>query len=178
MTSLDLVVKNVRVVRPRQPTVERLDLGVKDGRFALVAPEIPAGHAREIFDGRGLLAFPGLVDAHTHVGIYAPLADDAVTESKAAAMGGVTTMLTYFRTGQYYLNRGGSWRDFFPDVLKLSEDRYWCDYAYHLAPIESLHLEGWKGSPSSTACRRSRSSCSTAATGSTAGPTTMPSAAS
>ncbi len=37
MTSLDLVVKNVRVVRPRQPTVERLDLGVKDGRFALVA---------------------------------------------------------------------------------------------------------------------------------------------
>ena len=141
MTSLDLVVKNVRVVRPRQLTVERLDLGVKDGRFALVAPEIPAGHAREVFDGRGLLAFPGLVDAHTHVGIYAPLADDAVTESKAAAMGGVTTMLTYFRTGQYYLNRGGSWRDFFPDVLKLSEDRYWCDYAYHLAPIESLHLE-------------------------------------
>ena len=141
MTSLDLVVKNVRVVRPRQPTVERLDLGVKDGRFALVAPEIPAGHAREVFDGRGLLAFPGLVDAHTHVGIYAPLADDAVTESKAAAMGGVTTMLTYFRTGQYYLNRGGSWRDFFPDVLKLSQDRYWCDYAYHLAPIQSLHLE-------------------------------------
>src|SRR5204862_105461 len=73
--------------------------------------------------------------------IYAPLADDAVTESKAAAMGGVTTMLTYFRTGQYYLNRGGSWRDFFPDVLKLSQDRYWCDYAYHLAPIQSLHLE-------------------------------------
>src|SRR3989442_14155929 len=56
-------------------------------------------------------------------------------------MGGVTTMLPYFRTGQYYLNRGGSWRDFFPDVLKLSEDRYWCDYAYHLAPIEILHLE-------------------------------------
>lgn len=108
MTSLDLVVKNVRVVRPRQAGIERLDLGVKDGRFALVAPEISTGHAREVFDGRGLLAFPGLVDAHTHVGIYAPLADDAVTESKAAAKGGVTTMLTYFRTGQYYLNRGGS----------------------------------------------------------------------
>src|SRR5213593_3717869 len=141
MTSLDLVVKNVRVVRPRQPTVERLDLGVKDGRFALVAPEIPAGHAREVFDGRGLLAFPGLVDAHTHVGIYAPLADDAVTESKAAAMGGVTTMLTYFRTGQYYLNRGGRYADVFPEVLKLSEGRYHCDYGYHLAPTAGDHLD-------------------------------------
>src|SRR5205823_6664012 len=109
-------------------------------RFALVVPEIPAGHAREVFDGRGLLAFPGLVDAHTHVGIYAPLADDAVTESKAAAMGGVTTMLTYFRTGQYYLNRGGAWRDFFPEVLRLSQGRYHCDYAYHLAPIAASHV--------------------------------------
>ena len=41
-------------------------------------------------------------------------------------------MLTYFRTGQYYLNRGGAWRDFFPEVLRLSQGRYHCDYAYHL----------------------------------------------
>jgi len=48
-----------------------------------------------------------VVDAHTHVGIYAPLRDDAVTESQAAVTGGVTTALTYVRTGQYYLDRGG-----------------------------------------------------------------------
>ena len=48
-----------------------------------------------------------MVDAHTHVGIYAPLRDDAVTESQAAVTGGVTTALTCVRTGQYYLNRGG-----------------------------------------------------------------------
>ena len=35
--------------------------------------------------------FPGLVDGHMHVGIYSPLAEDAVSESKAAAMGGVTS---------------------------------------------------------------------------------------
>lgn len=138
--TLDLVVKNVQVVRPREPTIERRDLGVKDGRFAVIAPEIAVNQARHVHDGRGLLAFPGVVDAHTHAGIYGPLADDAATESKAAATGGVTTMLTYFRTGQYYLNRSGSWRDFFPDVLKISDGRYWCDYGYHLAPIESGHL--------------------------------------
>jgi allantoinase len=105
-----------------------------------IAPGIPAGEAREVYDARGMLGFPGVVDAHTHVGIYAPLAEDAVTESQAAAVGGVTTMLTYFRTGQYYLDRGGAYADFFPEVLRLSRDRYWVDYAYHLAPIQGSHV--------------------------------------
>ena len=139
--SLDLVVKNVRLVRPGHSTVEPMDLGVKDGRFARIERHIPADDAREVFDAKGLLGFPGLVDAHTHAGIYAPLADDAVTESKAAVMGGVTAMLTYFRTGQYYLNRGGAYRDFFPEVLRQSQGRYWCDYAYHVAPIERAHID-------------------------------------
>jgi allantoinase len=138
--ALDLVVKNVRVVRPNRPAVDRLDLGIRDGRFARVAPEIPVADAREVYDARGRLGFPGVVDAHTHVGIYTPLAEDAPTESRAAVAGGVTTMLTYFRTGQYYLDRGGPYAEFFPEVLRLSEGRYHCDYAYHLAPIAASHV--------------------------------------
>ncbi len=136
----DLVVKNVQVVRPRQPAVERLDLGIRDGKFVHLAPEIPPDQAREVYDGRGWLAFPGLVDAHMHAGIYAPLEQDAESESRAAAMGGVTSMLTYFRTGQYYLNRGGPYADFFPQVLAISQGRYWVDYGYHLAPIQGSHI--------------------------------------
>ena len=137
---LDLVIKRVRAVRPRQAAIDTVDLGVKDGRFARIAPDIPAADATEVYDARGQLGFPGVVDAHTHVGIYGPLAEDAVTESRAALSGGVTTMLTYFRTGQYYLNRGGAWADFFPEVLRQSEGRYHCDYAYHLAPIAGSHI--------------------------------------
>lgn len=139
--TLDVIVKNVRVVRPRQPAIETLDVGVRDGRFARLAPAIPVAEARRVYNGRGRLAFPGVVDAHTHAGIYAPLAEDAVTESRAAVSGGVTTMLTYFRTGQYYLNRGGSYAEFFPEVLEISEGRYHCDYAYHLAPIMEAHVD-------------------------------------
>ena len=138
---LEMLIKNVRVVRPRQPQIERLDLGVADGRFVRVAPDIPVDQAVEVYDARGQLGFPGVVDAHTHVGIYGPLAEDAVSESRAAVSGGVTTMLTYFRTGQYYLNRGGSYAEFFPEVLRLSEGRYHCDYAYHLAPITGAHVD-------------------------------------
>jgi len=138
---LDLVVKNVRVARPNKSSVDALDIGVKDGKFARLAPEIRVEEANEVIDGKGLLAFPGLVDAHMHVGIYRPLAEDAVSESKAAAMGGVTSSLTYFRTGQYYLNRGGPWRDFMPEVMKLSEGNFRVDYGYHLAPIEAGHID-------------------------------------
>src|SRR5262249_22646468 len=51
------------------------------------------------------------------------------------------TVLTYFRTGQYYLNRGRAYADFYPEVLARSRDRYWCDYGYHLAPIQVSHID-------------------------------------
>jgi allantoinase len=136
----DLVIRNVRVVRPQGNAVHEADIAVRDGRFAKIAPDIDASGAKEVYEGEGRLAFPGVVDAHMHVGIYSPLAEDAVTESRAAAQGGVTTCLTYFRTGQYYLNKGGPYRRFFPQVLKLSKGRYHVDYAYHLAPMDSGHI--------------------------------------
>lgn len=113
-SQFDLVVKNARVVQPNQNSVEQVDLGIKDGRFALLAPEIPAESASDIYDAKNLLAFPGVVDAHMHVGIYSPLAEDAFSESRAAAMGGVTASLNYMRTGQYYLNRSGAIQRIFP----------------------------------------------------------------
>ena len=81
-------------------------------------PGIDAERAKAVYDGSGRLAFPGVVDAHMHSGIYSPLDEDAVSESQAAAMGGVTSSLNYFRTGQYYLNKGGPYAKFFPEVLE------------------------------------------------------------
>jgi allantoinase len=140
MKTFDLVIKNARVVRPNQAGVDCLDIGIKDGKVARLAPEIHADDANEAFDAKRLLAFPGCVDAHMHVGIYRPLAQDAVSESKAAAMGGVTSSLNYIRTGAYYLNRGGPYREVMPEVLKLSDGRFWVDCGYHIAPIENRHL--------------------------------------
>ena len=91
-------------------------------KVALVAPGIAVERAKAVHDGRGRLAFPGVVDAHMHSGIYSPLDEDAVSESKAAAMGGVTSSLNYFRTGQYYLNKGGPYAKFYPEVLKGPDD--------------------------------------------------------
>jgi len=136
----DLLIKNLRVVRPDAAGVQEADVAVKDGKFSRIAPNLAHADAKEVYDGRGWLAFPGVVDAHMHAGIYAPLKEDALSESRAAAQGGVTAMLTYFRTGQYYLNKGGPYAKFFPEVLRISKGKYHVDYAYHLAPMDATHI--------------------------------------
>lgn len=137
----DLLIRNVRLARPLDKGTPVSDVAIRNGKFVRIAPGIPLQGARKVIDGGGLLAFPGLVDGHMHVGIYSPLEQDAVTESKAAAMGGVTSALTYFRTGDYYLNRGGPYADFYPEVLERSAGNYWVDYGYHLAPINKSHID-------------------------------------
>ena len=141
MSSYDLVLKNVRVVRPGQAEPIDADIAVRDGKIARVAPGIDAAEADQVFDGAGRLAFPGAVDAHQHWGIYNPLAEDTGTESQACAQGGVTSSLTYMRTGQYYLNRGGSYAEVFPAVLAASDGRSHVDYAFHLAPMQASHID-------------------------------------
>lgn len=136
----DTLIQNVKIIRSGSDEAEPVDVGISRGRFAELAPAIDPAWARTRIDGRGLLGFPGLVDAHMHVGIYAPLADDAASESRAAATGGVTTSLNYMRTGRYYLDKGGPYREFFPDVLAASEGRFHVDYGYHLAPISAEHV--------------------------------------
>ena len=136
----DLLIKNVRVVRPGESAVRDADIAVQDGKFSLVQAGLQASAAKQVFDGKGLLAFPGVVDAHMHAGIYSPLAEDAVSESRAAAQGGVTSSLNYFRTGQYYLNKGGPYAEFFPEVLKISEGKFHVDYGFHLAPMDGTHI--------------------------------------
>jgi allantoinase len=137
----DLLVRDVRVVRPGVEAVESADIAVTDGRIAEVASNLDPQRATEVVEGGGRLAFPGAVDAHFHMGIYNPLEEDAVSESRAAAQGGVTTALNYMRTGAYYLNRGGPYKDFMPEVLERIAGRSHVDYAFHLAPIQSSHID-------------------------------------
>src|SRR5258708_12838451 len=89
----DLVIKNARVVRPNKTSVDCLDIAVKDAKVARLAPDIQAEQAKQVFDAKNLLAFPGCVDAHMHIGFYSPLPQDAVSERKSTAMVDLTSSL-------------------------------------------------------------------------------------
>ena len=141
MAEHDLLITNVRVVDHDAPDTPARDVAVTDGRITAIAQRIDPGSAARVVDGGGRLAFPGAVDAHQHWGIYNPLRVDTGTESRACAQGGVTTAITYMRTGQYYLGKGGPYSQFFPEVLTASEGAAYVDYAFHLAPMTAEHIE-------------------------------------
>ena len=94
---VDLVLTGARVVTPD---------GIVEGGLAIDAervvaigaePELPAGSESIGLDGAVVL--PGLVDPHVHLGVggsadEAKLLEDMTTETAAAAIGGVTTIVT------------------------------------------------------------------------------------
>lgn len=136
----DLVIKNAQVVNATSETVETVDLAISDGKFADIRPGISSADAREVVDASGLVAFPGVVDGHQHWGIYNPLDEDARSESQASAQGGVTTGISYLRSGAYYLNRTGSYTDLYPDALAMVAGNSHIDYGFHIAPILKEHI--------------------------------------
>ena len=63
----DLLLKGGHVIDGRNGIDGVRDVGIKSGRIAAVAPDIPASQATKTVDARGLYVTPGLVDIHVHV---------------------------------------------------------------------------------------------------------------
>jgi hypothetical protein len=64
---LDLLLVGGTVVDPSQGLHARKDVGLAQGRVALVEDSIPTARARQVVDCSGLIVTPGLVDLHVHV---------------------------------------------------------------------------------------------------------------
>src|SRR4029077_20935415 len=72
-------------------SVQRLDIGIRDGSVAELAPAIDPGDAERIIDARGRFVLPGAIDAHFHP----QYGDNLETGSLAAAHGGITTLVAF-----------------------------------------------------------------------------------
>jgi dihydropyrimidinase/allantoinase len=144
MARFDLVVSGGTLVIPGVGEM-RADVGVKDGRIAAVADGVGPKDGDEAIDARGKHVFPGGVDSHYHLGIYRDITEDTETETTSSLVGGVTSVISYFRTGSHYLNKSGPYREIFPEVLGRVEGHAKVDYAFHLAPMTAEHVReiGW-----------------------------------
>ena len=67
MTTL---IKQARVYPISSPILSCADVLIKDGLIHEVAPSIPEEPDMNVIDGKGYHLLPGLIDAHTHVGLY------------------------------------------------------------------------------------------------------------
>ncbi|MEV6299990.1 dihydroorotase family protein [Actinoplanes sp. NPDC051861] len=139
MSRFELLVRGGTLVVPYVGTI-RADLAVAGGRVAAIGLDIPVSDAATVLDATGKLVFPGAVDAHFHLGIYRPLSVDAAEETRSSLVGGATTVLSYFRTGQHYLNKTGPYETIFPEVLSSVAGHAWTDYGFHLAPMDTAQV--------------------------------------
>jgi dihydroorotase-like cyclic amidohydrolase len=136
--SYDLVIKGGTLVIPFTGEV-KADIGVIDGKIAAIGADLQGG--KKVVDATGKFVAPGAVDAHFHIGIYRPLGQDAFEETRSSLVGGATTVISYFRTGQHYLNKTGSYKEIFPEVLDAIQGRVHTDVGFHLAPMTSGQVD-------------------------------------
>ena len=89
---MEMLIKNAVVVSPADKLNEKTDILIKDGVIAEIGSGITSDG--EIIDADGLCAVPGFVDMHVHLRDPGQThKEDIITGCKAAAAGGVTSLL-------------------------------------------------------------------------------------
>ncbi|MCF7935069.1 MAG: dihydropyrimidinase [Synergistales bacterium] len=126
----DLVIQEGTVVTPQGSF--QADVACSDGRIAALGMDLQ-GETTINAEGRYLL--PGVVDSHTHMSLHLPAttsSDDFHTGTKAAACGGVTTIIDF--TG------GAPERPLAEDIAnrRREAEPAVVDYAFHAEMI------GWR----------------------------------
>ena len=84
-----------------------------------------SGDGCDVVDAHGRYLIPGVVDPHTHVGLFAPFEEEAFTESRSAVTNGVTTMGVYVGAQESYL-------PILDNVISRIGDRSLADMFIHL----------------------------------------------
>ena len=93
-----MIIKHGLVVDPASGLSEHMDILVKNGKIARIAPEI-SEDSEEILEAGGLVVGPGLIDTHVHFRDPGfTYKEDIHTGAKASAKGGFTTVICMANT--------------------------------------------------------------------------------
>jgi dihydroorotase len=66
LPAYDLLLRGGHVIDPRNRVDAVMDVAIKDGRIAQVAPNLKPSDAIKTIDVKGMIVTPGLIDLHTH----------------------------------------------------------------------------------------------------------------
>jgi dihydroorotase-like cyclic amidohydrolase len=92
----DLVVRGGTLVIPGVGRV-RSDVGISGDKIVALGDDL-AEQAGEVYDARGKMVLPGIFDPHTHIGNQLSYDEEAESETRAAVLGGVTTIGIFLRS--------------------------------------------------------------------------------
>ena len=139
MSDFDLVVRNSRVATAAD--VFDCDIGVRDGRIAMLGRSLARGQREIDADGRWVL--PGGIDGHCHLDQPmtdgSKMADDFHSGTLSAACGGTTTVIPFACQ-----LKGQSLRAAVEDYHRRADGKAVIDYAFHMIvsdPTETVLKE-------------------------------------
>jgi len=120
---LDLIVRNGTLVIPGVGQV-KADVGIADGKIAVLAANLAQSTA-EVYDASGRTVLPGIFDPHIHLGNEQSYESEAETETRAAILGGVTTVGIFLRSLE------DSYFHHLPAFCKAMNERSYVDSVFH-----------------------------------------------
>ena len=131
-----IVLKGGSLVTPQG--VISADLALEDGKIARIEPSIEAPDAAscKTYDVSGCWVFPGFIDAHTHLQCWTGMdwtADSFETGTRAAAVGGTTTVVDYATA-----DRGVSMDEALDEWHRRADGSCTANYGFHMAISEWL----------------------------------------
>jgi len=133
LMTYDLLITDSHVMT-QNGMVEK-NIVIDDGKIKLITNESP--NCDKKINCSGLVSIPGVIDTHVHYGVYSPIDQAAITESHAAAIGGVTTMMRMFRLE-------GSYKDSLQKHLLASQKSHYIDYTLHASIFDENQLSEMK----------------------------------
>ena len=123
MLKFDTIVKNGGVVIPYGDGVQNIAFGINDGKIDAHIDRAAQADADQVIDVDGKIILPGVIDPHNHLGLGDP-ETDYLTETRAAALHGVTTLMNFLMSNQPYESEYQSNR-------KNADSQVHVDYGFH-----------------------------------------------
>lgn len=120
---LDLIVRGGTLIIPGVGQVKS-DVGIRDGKIVMLGQDLP-DPAAEYYEAKGRIVLPGIFDPHTHIGNERSYESEAETETRAAVLGGVTTIGIFLRSLE------DSYFDHLPGFRRAMDERSYVDSVFH-----------------------------------------------
>lgn len=110
----------------------KADIGIQSEKIQAILKPGFCTEAKQVVKADGLHILPGIIEPHAHLGLGNGV-EDYLTETQSAALGGVTTILTFLRQPQDYL-------DIFHELKAEVEKRAVIDFGFHAVVMSEQHL--------------------------------------
>lgn len=131
--TVDSVIVEPHIITPKG--VLQKNIVIDEEKIVGFTSDIPQCDNK--ISAQGLVAIPGLIDTHVHYGVYSPIEESAKTESRAAALGGVTTMMRMLRLGRSY-------KTHLLAQLAASATAHYVDYTIHATIFDENQADEMK----------------------------------